>query len=75
MSAELKDFRGKVTTETACALEAEARATGRLQQEIVREILHGWALDRLRAATVLRGLMLAEGLAGEEPGTRGSGRA
>lgn len=72
MSADLKDFRGKVTPETACALEAEARASGKQQQEIVRQILHDWALSRVHAASVLRGLMLAEGLAGEDQGRAGS---
>ena len=72
MSIELKDFRGKVTPETACALEAEARVTGKQQQEMVREIPHEWALRRVRAATVLRGLMLAEGLSGEDAGRAGS---
>lgn len=75
MGIELKDFRGKVTPETACALEAVARATGKQQQEIAREVLHAWALDQMRAATVLRGLMLAEGLTRDERGGAGRGRA
>lgn len=74
MGIELKDFRGKVTPETACALEAEARATGQQQQEIVRKILHEWALSRVHAASVLQGLMQAEGLAGAPRGTAGRSR-
>jgi hypothetical protein len=73
VSIELKDFRGKITPETSCWLEAEARATGKQQQEIAREALHELALVRIKAATVLRGLMLAEGLAGEDQGRAGRG--
>lgn len=73
MGIELKDFRGKVTPETSCALEAEARATGKQQQEIVRQILHEWALGRVHAASVLQGLMQAEGLTGEQRGRSGRG--
>lgn len=62
VSIELKDFRGKITVETACWLEAEARATGKQQQEIAREILHEWAAKRLHAATVAQGLMQVEGV-------------
>lgn len=74
MSLELRDFRGKLTPETACALEAEARATGKQQQEIARSILHEWAVNRVHAASVLHALLHAEGLDGEPAGAPGSGR-
>lgn len=64
MSAPLKDFRGKVTPETDCVLEAEARTTGRERQEIVRSILHDWALDRIHGASVLHRLLEVQGLEG-----------
>lgn len=72
MALDLKDFRGKITPETACALEAESRATGKQQQEIVRQILAEWAAKRLHAASVLQGLMRAEGLTGANEGRAGS---
>jgi len=41
MAAELKDFRGRITVETDCVLEAESRASGRERQEIVRRDCRG----------------------------------
>lgn len=78
MSAPLKDFRGKITTETWCAIEAEHRISGRDHSEIAREVLHAWACERIRQASVMQGLMEAEGIGGNERearGTRGRGRA
>lgn len=64
MSLELKDFRGKITGLTWCWLEAEHRATGSDQSEIVRDILHAWAETKNRAAIEARKLMEAEGTLG-----------
>lgn len=72
MSQELHDFRGKITPETDCFLEAESRATGRERQEIVREILHEAACRRIHAASVLDRLLRAEGLPGIGGGVSGS---
>lgn len=83
MGVELKDYRGRITTETDCVLESESRSTGRERQEIVREILHEWAMQRIHGASVLDRLLRAEGLpgigggvrgiVGERQGTQGSG--
>jgi hypothetical protein len=72
MGVELKDFRGKITPEADCALEAESRATGRERQEIVRDILHDWAMQRIHGASVLNRLLRAEGLSGIEGGAAGN---
>lgn len=74
MGVELKDFRGKITTETDCVLEAEVRSTGKERQEIVREILHAWAVERIHGATVLHNMLRAEGLKGIDGGVSGSVR-
>lgn len=74
MSIELKDYRGRITAETDCVLESEARSTGKDRQEIVREILHAWALSRIHGATVLHNLLRAEGLRGIDGGTAGNAR-
>lgn len=72
MSADLHDFRGKFTTRTACALEARSQATGKSQQEIVREVMDQWAADEVHAAMVLHRQLLAQGLRGIDGGMRGS---
>jgi hypothetical protein len=72
MGVELKDYRGRITPETDCCLEAESRSTGRERQEIVRDILHSWALERIHSATVLHNLLRAEGLKGIDGGVSGS---
>ena len=74
MSAPLKDFRGKITTETDCVLEAINRVSGRDKSEIVRDILHEWALDKLDEHNVLARLLKAEGVAGSAEGTAGNRR-
>lgn len=74
MGVELKDFRGRITPETDCVLEAEARVTGKDRQEIVREILHAWAVERIHGASVLNRLLQAEGLRGIDGGVSGKMR-
>lgn len=68
MSLELKDFRGKITGETDCVLEAINRVSGRDRSEIVREILHKWALEKIHEHSVLSGLLAREGYTGESQG-------
>lgn len=75
MGIELKDFRGRITPETDCALEALARASGQERQEIVRNILHKWAKEQIHAATVMHRLLQAEGLPGIGGGTAGNAGA
>jgi hypothetical protein len=72
MSADLKDFRGKITPEADCVLEAESRSSGKDRQQIVREILHSYALEKIDAHKVLVKLLRAEGLLGADEGIEGS---
>ena len=74
MGVELKDYRGRITPETDCALEAIARATGQDRQVIVREILHRWAQEQIHAASVMHRLLQAEGLPGIAGGIGGNAR-
>lgn len=71
MSAELKDFRGKITIEADCVIESEARSTGRDKAEIVREWLHAEALRRIHASRLLDNLLWAEGEPGIAEGSSG----
>lgn len=78
MSADLKDFRGKITPLAWSWLEAEHRTTGRDQSEIVRDLIHEWALLKASAAIEAKRLMEAEGIGGnirEPQGTTGKGRS
>lgn len=74
MSSELKDFRGKLTPRSDCALEAVSRATGKDRAEIVRELVDEWAGQQIHAATVMHRLLQAEGLAGIAEGMPGNRR-
>lgn len=64
MSTELKDFRGKITVEAYCQLEAEHRVSGEDQSAIVRKILHDWAIQKLRIAKIAEQLLRSEGTSG-----------
>jgi hypothetical protein len=72
MSLPLVDFRGKITHETDCVLDAIHLATGRDRSEIARDALHAWAelkiheasLDRYPAASA----RVCEGLPGASQG-------
>lgn len=75
MAAPLKDFRGKITAEADCVLEALNRVSGKDRSEIVRDILHDWALSKIDENKVMAKLLRAEGLAGEDEGIAGSGTA
>lgn len=65
MAEPLRDLRAKVHPETWAVIEAEHRATGRDHSEIVRDVLHAWASQRMHAATVLARLLEAEGIAAQ----------
>lgn len=75
MSKELKDFRGKITELTDVVLEARSRVAGVDRQDVVRKVLHEWALREYREANVLMSLAAAQGVAGENEGSAGSGGA
>ncbi len=72
MSAELRNFRGKVTIETDCALEAENRVTGEDKSVIARNILHEWAIEKIRIAKVMDSLLRSEGEPGIASGAEGN---
>lgn len=85
MSLELKDFRGRITVETDCVLEALCKTTKKDKAEIAREWLHEKAMEQVHIASLVQANLIREGLcaasqigrAGPEGGTgksRESGR-
>lgn len=57
MSADLKDFRCKITPLAWACVEAEHRATGKDHAEIARDVLQTWAERKHRCAIELVALL------------------
>ena len=74
MSLPLVDFRGKITHETDCVLDAIHLATGRDRSEIAREALHLWAEAKIHEASLIDTRLKREGLRGIAGGIAGSVR-
>lgn len=53
MANELRDLRAKVSVETDATIEAVHQATGRDRSEIVRDVLHAWALAKIDESRLL----------------------
>jgi hypothetical protein len=68
MGLPLIDLRAKVTPEADAVLEAIHRATGKDKSEVVRDVLHKWAVNEIHAASVLQGILRREGLTGAHEG-------
>lgn len=74
MSDPLKDLRAKISPETDAVLEALNRATGKEKSELVRAVLHDWAVSRIHEASVMHRMLLSEGLPGILGGATGKTR-
>ncbi len=71
MAAELRDYRGRISVLADITIDAEAKATGRERQEIVRDILDAWARERVHALSLLQASLAAEGMPGIASGVSG----
>lgn len=74
MSLPLKEFRGKITPEADAVIAMQAEAIGQEKQEIVREVLHRWALEKINEARLINVYLEREGLEGILRERRGMSR-
>lgn len=72
MAAELFDLRAKITAEGHCALAAHSRAHDVDKSELVREIIHTWALKQMHGARMLDSCLRAKGVSAAPQGTSGN---
>jgi hypothetical protein len=70
--ADLIDVRCKVTEESNQVLEAHARATNIDKSEVIRQVLHEWALREIHKATLVTRLTRREGIATDVRGGLGN---
>lgn len=76
MSIPLIDLRAKISAEADAVLEAVQRATGKDKSEVVRDVLHKWAVAEIHASSVLIKILQREGLVAPSEGViRKSGEA
>lgn len=73
MTVELRDLRAKITVEADSALDVVSRVTGKDRSEIVRDIIHKWALEQVAISTLLQARLKAEGFPTASEGGRGNG--
>jgi len=71
MSLPLMDLRAKITAETDAVLEAIQRATGKDKSEIVRDVLHKWAVQEIHVSIMLQNILQREGISGAAQGRQG----
>lgn len=71
MSLPLIDLRAKITAEADAVLEAVQRSTGKDKSEVVRDVLHKWAVAEIHASNVLHSILQREGINGASEGGLG----
>ena len=74
MSLPLVDCRCKLTHEAHAVLESLSRAGGIDRSEIIRDVLHKFALQKINEASLLDSLLKREGLGSVAGGVSGSVR-
>lgn len=66
MAADFRQFKGNITVEADVMIDAIAEVTGKDRGEVVRDVLHEWALLQIRITTVARRRLKAEVLTGSD---------
>lgn len=75
MSLDLVDFRGRITPETDCVLEAVSLLTGQDKQAVLRGVMDRWARAQIDGASVLQRKLAGKGLIREGEGAPRGRRA
>lgn len=71
MADELRDLRAKISVEADAVLDSTSRVTGRDRSEIVRDVLHKWAVEQIELSTVIQARLKAEGITAASEGAAG----
>ena len=71
MAEELRELRAKITVQTDAVLDAMSRVRGADRTEIVRKVLHKWALEHVAISTLIDARLRAEGVDAVDEGIRG----
>lgn len=71
MADELRDLRAKITVQSDAVLDAISRVRGIDRSEIVREVLHKFALEYIAIGTLTDARLRAEGLTEADEGASG----
>lgn len=74
MADELRDLRAKITIQADAVLDAISRVRGIDRSEIVREVLHKFALEYIAIGTITDARLRAEGEIGAGEGAPGRTR-
>lgn len=72
ISGELVDFRGRISSDTRQVLEAISRSNGKDMAEIVRDVLHDWALNEIHRASLICRMTRGKGVDQDCKGTKGT---
>ena len=72
MCSELIDLRAKITNETDAWLDAMTHATGKDRSELVRDVLHKIALEKINEVIVQYNKLQSKGIAGNAQGVAGN---
>lgn len=70
MSLPLIDARIKITPATDSVLDMQHILTGKDKSELMREVLHGWAEEKIRASILLHSALADKGILRDYEGVK-----
>lgn len=73
MATDLRSVHVRITVETDAVVDAKAKALDKDRAEILRDVLHQWALKEIEVGRLIEQRLRAEGISGSSAGGSGSG--